>query len=120
MTAKRREAGDYRVADLHCAHFAAHRLDNASRFMAGDCGQWVRVRAVDKVQVAMAQATSRSTDQHLVRAWVGNVDLLYDQRFAGFYEDCRFQREAPTSPLDSSEAIRGPCLPSSIRAIARA
>src|SRR3546814_12170705 len=35
MAAKGRQAGDDRVADLHRAHFAADRLDDARGFMAG-------------------------------------------------------------------------------------
>src|SRR3546814_10085516 len=49
------DLGDDRVANLHRAHFAANRLDDARGFVAGDRGQRMRIGAVDEMQVRMAQ-----------------------------------------------------------------
>src|SRR3546814_3902374 len=67
MAAKGRQAGDDRVADLHRAHFAADRLDDARGFMAGDRGEGVRIGAVDEMQIRMAKPARDGADTHLVR-----------------------------------------------------
>ena len=120
MAAKSAEAGDNSIAHLDGAHFAAHRLDDARRLMPGDCGQRMRIGAFDKVQVAMAQPAGRGADQHLMRPWIGNNHLLDLKRLTRFNQDSSLHRVAPISPLDRPSLPRPPCLPNSIRAMARA
>src|SRR3546814_12541475 len=74
MAAKGRQAGDDRVADLHRAHFAADRLDDARGFMAGDRGEGVRIGAVDEMQIRMAKPARDGADPHLVRVAAGDND----------------------------------------------
>ena len=74
MAAKGAEAGDDRIARLHRADFATHRLDDPGSFMAGDGGQGVRIGAVDEVQVRMAKPAGGGADTHFVRC------LLYTSR----------------------------------------
>src|SRR3546814_18846121 len=87
---KGRQAGDDRVADLHRAHFAAHRLDDPRRLMAGDGGQGVRIDAVDEMQVRMAKAAGHGADAHLVRAGLVDHHLFDNERLAGFDQDRGF------------------------------
>src|SRR3546814_1373332 len=82
MAAKGRQAGDDRVADLHRAHFAADRLDDARGFMAGDRGEGVRIGAVDEMQIRMAKPARDGADTHLVRVAVGDNDIFDLQRLA--------------------------------------
>src|SRR3546814_18489667 len=79
---KGRQAGDDRVADLHRAHFAAHRPDDPRRLMAGDGGQGVRIDAVDDMQVRMAKAAGHGADAPLVRAGIVAPHLLANERLA--------------------------------------
>ncbi len=90
MAAKGAEAGDDRVARLHRADFAAHRLDDPGGFMAGDGGQGVRIGAVDEVQVRMAKPAGGGADAHLVRTGLVDDNLLDDEGLAGFDQDGGF------------------------------
>src|SRR3546814_18603444 len=84
---KGRQAGDDRVADLHRAHFAAHRLDDPRRLMAGDGGQGVRIDAVDELQVRLAKAAGHGADAHLVRAGLVYPHPFDNDRLAGLAPD---------------------------------
>ena len=120
MAAKCAQAGDNGVPYLNSAHFAAHGLHNTRRLMARNRGQGVRICAFDEMQIAMAKPAGRSADKHLMRPGVRNVDLFNLKRFARFDQDGSLHRVAPMSPLDMPSLPRPPCLPNSIRAMARA
>ena len=120
MAAECAQAGDNGVADLNGAHFAAHGLNNTRRLMTRNRGQGMRICAFDEMQIAMAKPAGRSADKHLMRPGVRNIDLFNLKRFARFDQDGRFHRATPMSPLDMPSLPRPPCLPNSIRAMARA
>src|SRR3546814_2894960 len=79
-----------RVADLHRAHLAADRLDDAGGFVAGDRGERVRIGALDEMQVRMAESAGGGADAHLVRPGLVDDDLLDNERLAGFDQDGGF------------------------------
>ena len=78
------------VADLHHRHFATHRLDHARRFVAGNAGQRMRIRAVDEMQIASAHPARDGADQHLVRGGLVDGDVLDRERRLGVEEDGGF------------------------------
>ncbi|MNE64889.1 hypothetical protein D3C80_1603290 [compost metagenome] len=80
MAAIGRQAGDDVVARLDCAHQLAHLLDNAGGFVTQHHGCRVRVQAVDKVQVRMADPDSDGAHQHFVRAGLADAHFLDGQR----------------------------------------
>ncbi|MNF97222.1 hypothetical protein D3C84_800420 [compost metagenome] len=74
-----RQAGHHMIARLDRTHFAAHLLDDAGRFMTEHHRHRVRIGAIDKVQVGVANAHRNGAHQHFPWAGLADTDLFDDQ-----------------------------------------
>ena len=88
MPAIGRQAGNHRIADRHRADLAADRLDDARRLVPRNGGQGMRIGAVDKMQIRMAQPAGGRPDQHFMRSRFGDDDVLDNERLARFDQYC--------------------------------
>src|SRR3546814_19742427 len=75
-----RRSADLLAAALHRAHLAADRRDDARGLVAGNGGEGMRIGAVDEMQVRMAEPAGGGADADLVRAAIGDDDVLDGQR----------------------------------------
>jgi HAMP domain-containing protein len=95
VTAEHRQAGDDPVAGLHVGHVLADRLDDAGGLVAEHDRHGRRVRALDEVQVAVAQPGGRGADQHLAAARLLDRHVLDRHRLARRVQHGGLHRESP-------------------------
>jgi hypothetical protein len=78
------------VADLDRAHFRTDLLDDASALVAEDDGQLRGIGAFDEVEVRMADPGGDRAHQDLVRAGLGDLDILDLEGFAHLAQNSGF------------------------------
>ena len=86
MAAEHGQAGDHVVPRLDRVHLAAHLLDHAGRFVTQHQRARVRKRAVDDVQIRVADAHGLGADQHFTRTRFADAHFFNDQRGSNLME----------------------------------
>ena len=74
------------VADDDAGHAGADRLDDAGTLMAEHGGAACLGRAVDRVEVGVADAARAEPHEHLARLWRGELEILHLVRPTGCLE----------------------------------
>ena len=89
------QAGDDRVARLHVCNLLAHRLHDARRLMAQDGRHGYGVKALNEVQVTVANATGPGANQDFPRARVVYLHLFHLQGPVYLTQHCGFHSSPP-------------------------
>ena len=85
--AEDRKARDHTVARFHVAHLIAHLLDDAGGFVSEYGRERHRNRAVDHVQVAVADAAGLGAQEHFVGSRLADLDVFDLERLLGRAHD---------------------------------
>ena len=78
------------VARLHIVDLVTHLLDNARDLVAEHCRWRHPVKAVDKVEVAVANTARNRSYSHLVRRRICHVNVFDQEWLVRAMEDCCF------------------------------
>ena len=74
-------------------------LNDACTFVPEDAGRVARrISAGGRVQIGMADATGGEPNEYLARLWLGEIDLLDDERTAELLEDCCADLQSASLP----------------------
>src|SRR5579863_281487 len=90
IAAINRGAGDDVIARLKRGHGGPDGLDYASRFVAENRRKFGRQRAVEAMQIAVADADGDGADQDFMRLRLADLDLLDRQGLVDLTENRSF------------------------------
>src|SRR6185312_10322213 len=88
---KHRKTADHVVAGLYIGDLIADRLHDTRGLVAEDRRRWHRVKAIDKVQVTVANPGGDRPHEHFMGERLVDVDRFNGEWLMGTVEHCSFQ-----------------------------
>ena len=114
-----RGARDHVIAGLDRGDRVADRLDDTGRLVPENRGNLRRQRAVDTMQIAMADAARDGADEDLVPARIIDLDIFDRERLIDRAKHCGFHFYDPFQDLDGARTEPAPPFDSALTVASR-